>query len=214
MKVKKNYIRPKEQIQIKIYIPNLVQKGKKENQKIRRLLKLTSGGKNCNVEIEMKILTLPIETLLSCENYKLEYINGNYHLKTNKLFAKEQLIFNIQNYIQGVNNKVKPRIDSLEGNNSKQPKIKVEEDKVIVNVPDIENNVPKRLNCKIECYISQSYKISILIDSVIIPIAYNFQAYDFSSCSYTSKNIEIYIPKDNIYDNFVKYLPENDILTL
>ena len=54
MKVKK-YIKPKEQIQIEIYIPNLLQKGKKENQRIRRLLKLTSGNTNCKVEIEMKI---------------------------------------------------------------------------------------------------------------------------------------------------------------
>ena len=36
MKVKK-YIKPKELIPIEIYIPNLVEKGKKENQRIRRL---------------------------------------------------------------------------------------------------------------------------------------------------------------------------------
>ena len=71
-----------------------------------------------------------------------------YLLKTNKLFAKEQLIFNIQNYIQGVHNKVKPRIDSLEGNTSKQPKIKVEEVVVIVDILDIENDEPKELIVK------------------------------------------------------------------
>ena len=32
----KNYIPAKEPIQIEIYIPNSVQRGKKENQKIRR----------------------------------------------------------------------------------------------------------------------------------------------------------------------------------
>jgi len=67
----------------------------------------------------MKILTLPIEILLSFKNYKLEYIKGNYHLKTNKIFTKEQLIFDFQNYIQCENYTKKERIDSLEGNTSK-----------------------------------------------------------------------------------------------
>ena len=92
----------------------------------------------------MKIVALPIETLLSCKNYQLEYIKGNYHLKANKLSAKEQLIFDIQNYIQGENYTIKERIDSLEGNTSKQPKINLKEDKLIVDIPDIKNNEPKR----------------------------------------------------------------------
>ena len=215
MKVK-NYIRPREQIQIEIYIPNLLEKGKKENQRIRRLLKLTSGNTNCQVEIEMKILTLPIETLLSCKDYQLEFIKGNYHLKANKLFAKEKLNFDIQNYIQGESYTIKERIDSLEGNTSKQPKINIEENKIIVNIPDVENNEPKRIYCKIECYISQNYKIPIIIDSVIIPIYYTFQVYDFSNHCFTSNNIEILIPSEyNKYDdNFIKCLPENNYLTL
>ena len=54
----------------------------------------------------------------------------------------------MQNYIQGDNNKTKPRIDSLEDNTSKQPKIKVEEVVVIVDILDIENDEPKELIVK------------------------------------------------------------------
>lgn len=105
----------------------------------------------------MKILTLPIEILLSFKNYKLEYIKGNYHLKTYRIFAKEQLIFDFQNYIQCENYTKKERIDSLEWNTSKQPKINVQENKLIINIPDFENNEPKRIHCNIECHISQNY---------------------------------------------------------
>ena len=213
MKVKK-YIKPKELIPIEIYIPNLVEKGKKENQRIRRLLKLTSGNSNCEMEIDMKILTLPIETLLSCENYQLEYINGNFHLKTNKLFSKEKIIFHIQNYIKGENNIIKERIDSLEANTSREPKIKTENNKLIVIIPEIENNEPKRINCKIECYLSPKYKISIIIDSVIMPIYYSFEAYDYINSCYTSKDIEILIPRNNYNLNFKRYLPESNKLAI
>ena len=162
----------------------------------------------------MKILTLPFEILLSCKNYQLEYIKGNYHLKTNRLFPKEQLIFDIKNYIKGENYIIKERIDSLEENTSKQPEINLEEDKLIVNIPDIGKCEPKRIHCKIECYFSQNYKISIIIDSVIIPIYYTFQVYDFCNQSFTSNKIEILIPDGKSDDNFIKYLPENDYLTI
>ena len=45
----------------------------------------------------MKILTVPIELLLSCENYTLEYINENYYLKDYQLFSEEKLVFEIEN---------------------------------------------------------------------------------------------------------------------
>ena len=37
-------------------------------------------------------------------------------------------------------------------------------------MPEIENNEVKRINCKIEIYLSKDYKISIIIDSVIMVI--------------------------------------------
>ena len=48
--------------------------------------------------------------------------------------------------------------------------------KLVVNISHIENNEPKRIHCKIKCYISQNNKISLIIDSIIIPIYYSFQA--------------------------------------
>ena len=213
MKVKK-YIGPKEQIPIEIYIPKLIEVGKKENQRIRRLLKLKSRDSYCDVEIDMKILTLPIETLLSCENYKLEYIEGNFILKTKRLLSNEQLVFHIQNYIQGEYNSIKARMESLEGCTSKQPKIIIEKNKLIVDIPEIEGNEPKRINCKIESFLSPNYKISIIIDSVIVPINFDFQIYDFLNHCYTSKDIEILIPKDDFAYNFIKYLPDNNKLKL
>ena len=210
MKVK-NYIQPKEPIQIEIYIPNLLT-GKKEIQKIRRILKLTAGD-TCEVEIEMQILTVPIQLLFSCQNYKLEFKNGSYYLKTNQLFLNEKLFFKIQNYIKGDSNKLKIRIDSLEGNTAKEPKINIEdENSFILEMPTLENNEVKRINCKIECFLSQNYKIPIRIDSVIMPINFTFQIYDYSNHVFTSNRVNLLLPTGNYENNnnFVKYFPENE----
>ena len=212
MKVK-NYIQSKEPIQIEIYIPNLITKNKKEIQKIRRILKLTAGD-TCKVEIEMQILTVPIQLLFSCENYELEFKNDSYYLKTNQLLSKEKLTFKIENYIKGDNNQLKVRIDSLEGNTSKEPKINVEENSFIVEMPQIDDNDVKRINCNIECFISQNYKIPIKIDSAILPINYSFQIYDYSNRTFTSNKLNLLLPtgryENNNY-NFVKYFNNTEI---
>ena len=137
MILEKSEIKSKNEIQIKITIPENINKGKKEIQKIRRKLKLTSTSSNSKgeVEIEMKILTIPIEILLSCDNYELEYINGVYRLKTYQLFSKEKIIFRIQNYLKGDKNIIKSKFEYLEGNNtSEMIDLTVQEDKLIVTL--------------------------------------------------------------------------------
>ena len=166
MKVK-NIIKPKEMIPIELYFSNIINKDKIENQRIKRLLNLKAGESNFDIELDIKLLTLPIEILLSCENYQLQYIKGNYVLKTNQLYTTEKLIFHIDNYISGEKNQIKARIVSLEGNKSKKPYIKVERNILIVDFDYSNNDKPKRINCKIECYLTENYKISIIIDSVI-----------------------------------------------
>ena len=134
------------------------------------------------VKLKQKyISTVPIELLFSCDNYKLQFKNENYNLETKQLIYKEKLIFNIQKYIKGENINIKHRIESFDGNTANEPSIHVEKDKVILTIPKIENKKAKRLNCKIEFYISKNFKIPILIDCEIIPIDFNFLVYDFSN---------------------------------
>ena len=81
-----------------------------------------------------------------------------------QLFSEEKLIFKIQNYIKGLNNYIKTRIESLAGNTSKKPNVisnkklikviseeskktqKKKEYNLSVNVPKIKNNEAKRIN--------------------------------------------------------------------
>ena len=215
MKVKKSF-QSKELIQIEIYIPNNKQKGKIENQIIKRKLILSAGKSNCELEIEMKILTVPIELLLSCENYKLEFLNQNYYLKAYQLLSNENLIFTIQNYIKGDIYEIQTRIESLEENTSKQPTIISKGNSVTINMPKIKNDEVKRINCKIECYIGKNYIIPIIIDSVLMPINYSFQVYDFLSHDFISNKLELLLPTKNYSNNkykFIKYLP-NDIIEI
>ena len=195
MKVKKNFL-AKEPIEVEIYIPNLISKDKKEIQKIKRLLKLKAGTSECKIIIEMNIITVPLQILFSCENYQLQYINENFYLKTEQLLSGEIIQFKIQNYIEGENLIIQTRIDSLDNNNSNIPIITFKKDTVEVEIPKMTQI--KRLNCKIECYISGNYNIPIIIDSVIIPNDFDFEIYDFSKHCFNNK-IDLFIP--SIYKN-------------
>jgi hypothetical protein len=89
--------------------------------------------------------------------------------------------------------------------------LKEEKDKLIVTLPNIINE-PKRVNYKIECYISKNYNIPIIIDSAIIPIDYSFQVWDFLSKNFKTEKLEILLPI--IYNSgenyFTKYNDENE----
>ena len=210
MKVK-NIIKANENILIEIYFPKNVNKQEIENQKIRRILELKSKETHFQIEIEVKILTLPIKLLLSCNNYKLEYMNNNYYLKTNQLYSKEELIFNIQNYFEEVKIKFKNTIDSfpLEGNTSPKPKIILRDNKIKINLSKMKNNEEKRLNYKIVFYFNKTYKIPIIIDSVIMPLENIFQVYDFLNKCFISEKLDLIIPNQN--EGIFYYIGENKL---
>ena len=211
----KTYTKAREPIRVKIYIPNIINELEKkdiQNQKIGFLLKLIIGGtKNLEIPIEIKILRVSIKILFSCNNYKLEFFKGNFYLKTNKLYPEEKLIFNINNYIKVIDIIDKTMVEPLEGNQAEKPDIYLEENKMLVKIPKVNNIKAKRLNYKIDCYINSKFKIPIIIDSAIIPYShYSFQIYDFFTHSFTSNQIKILLPpisfkekdfykKDNFY---------------
>ena len=131
-----NFIKAKENIQIEIYFPKNVNRREIENKKIRRILELKTKEDHFQIEIEIKILTVPLKLLLSCKNYKLEYMNDSYYLKTNELFSNEELIFNIQNYFGEEKRKMKisNKILELKGNTSPGPDIEVRDNKIKINL--------------------------------------------------------------------------------
>ena len=203
------YIPAKETINVEIDIPEKYNKDKIENQKMIGILKLTSGEAKYEIIIDINILNVPCALLLSCEEYKLEYTNGNYYLKTNKLYSNQIINFKIKNYYKGENIIIKQRIDSLEGNNSQIPTIKIENNNLIVKIAEENNNEAKHLNCKIECYISLNYKISIRIQCAIIP-NYSFQIYDYLNQCFTSNNLVLYSYIKFFDDRyFLEYIPDN-----
>ena len=215
MKVK-NIIQANENIPIEIYFPKNINKWEIENQKIRRILQLKTREAHFQIEIEVKILTIPINLLLSCKNYKLEYRNNKYYLKTHQLYSKEELIINIQNYFEEGKIKFNNKIDSfpLEGNTSPKPKIILRgNNKIKINLPKVRNNEEKRLNCEIVFYFNKTYKIPIVIDSAIIFKENIFQVYDFLNKCFISEKLYIIISNQNINSNigFINYIRDNKI---
>ena len=210
IKVKKN-IAPKETIQIEIKIPELKENEKISNCKYLGVLKLISGQSNYEIILDINILIVPNELLLSCRNYKLELKNGNYYIYTNDLISRENLIFKIKSHFKGEYYFIETKIILLEGNESEKPTIEKDHDEIKIIVPDSSS---KRLCCKIEFYLSLNYKIPIIIDSIILP-DYNIQFYDYLKKKFVSliRNdyYDLILP---IYDknlfkenNFTEYLP-------
>jgi len=205
-----NFIKAKENIQIEIYFPKNVNRREIENKKIRRILELKTKEDHFQIEIEIKILTVPLKLLLSCNNYKLEYMNDSYYLKTNELFPNEELIFNIQNYFGEDKRKMKiaNKILDLKGNTSPKPKIKVSDDKIKISLEDCE----KRLNCKIIFYFDKFYEIPIVLNSAIIPSENIFQVYDFLNKCFKPKTLDLIFPnKNNNKKYFFHYIPKNKL---
>ena len=201
MKVK-NIIQANENIPIEIYFPKNINKWEIENQKIRRILQLKTREAHFQIEIEVKILTIPINLLLSCKNYKLEYKNNKYYLKTQQLYSKEELIFNIQNYFEEGKIKFNNKICSfpLEGNTSPKPKIILRgNNKIKIDLPKLRNDEEKRLNCEIVFYFNKTYKIPIVIDSAIMPKENIFQVYDFLNKCFISDKLYIIIKLKSNY---------------
>ena len=94
----------------------------------------------------------------------------------NNYFLKRKLVV-IENYNEVEKNEIKTRIENLEGNTSENSKMDILENRLIVEMPDIGQNGPKRINCRIECYFSQNYKNPIIIDNPSINLI--FEVYDF-----------------------------------
>lgn len=162
----------------------------------------------------MKILTIPIELVISCENYKLKFKNDNYYLEEINYFQEKHLCFKLHNYYEGENIIIKPRIILLKRNTSLEPKVNLEEENLIVNIPEIKDDEVKRLNCKIECYIKENYCIPIIFDSAIVPEVFEFQLYDYLNHCFSSNDISTLIPiqENESYNyNFIKYLPNNTL---
>jgi len=213
MKVK-DIIKANENIPIEIYIPKNINEWEIENQKIRRILELKTRETHFQIEIEVKILTVPFNLLLSCKNFKLEYMNNKYYLKTHQLYSKEEIIFNIQNYFEEGKIKFKNKIDSfpLKGNTSPKPKIILRNNNQIkINLPKVKNDEEKRLNCEIVFYFNKTYKIPIILDSAIIPKENIFRVYDFLNKCFISNTLDIIIPNKNNYSKeyFINYIRNN-----
>lgn len=98
----------------------------------------------------------------------------------------------------------------LEGNTSPKPKIILRDNKIKINLPKIINNKEKRLNYKIVLfYFNKTYKIPIIIDSVIMPLENIFQVYDFLNKCFISEKLDLIIPNQN--EGIFYYIGENKL---
>jgi hypothetical protein len=79
--IKKTIPKESKNIEIEIRIPSYIERGKKEIHQIHRFLYLKSGDSECEIKIEMKVITIPFEILLSYSKYELEYKSVLFQLQ-------------------------------------------------------------------------------------------------------------------------------------
>ena len=192
-------IKAKHNIELSIIIPESVNKNEEEWHKIKRKLILsTNDNIQCEIDIEIYIQTIPIGLFISCEKYKIKYLNGKYFLDSKKFLSKEEIEIKIKSYYEDEQFNIKTRIQSLDKNTCDKPSFGFKDDKCIIKIPkaDASKDI-MRLNCILEIYLFSDYYIPIQIDAAIIPIDFDLVFFDFISKQYKKNDkMEIILPED------------------
>ena len=158
-----------------------------------------------NLECKIIIKTMPIKSILSCDQYSLLYQNQKFILNCDKLISGEEISFKLKNFNSSLNRYLAYRIIALENNSANQPQFsRKNKNKVFFTVPEYnkvhDSQIP-RLNCLFELVFNDN-KISILIDAIIIPIEFNFELYDYYDKDFKNDDSPIYIyASDEILEN-------------
>jgi len=170
---------------IQIKVPNQIEEDKDEIHIISFILDFESKkGLKLSLECKIIIKTIPIKSILSCDKYSLLYQNQKFIVNIDKLLSEDKIVFQLKNYPNSsLHSYFGARIVALENNSADQPTFdKENNDEVTLYVPNYkkthESQIP-RLNCLFELVLNENYKISIIIDAIIIPIEYNFELYDY-----------------------------------
>ena len=187
-------------ILIEIKIPNAKREDKDEKHIIPFILNFeTTKGLKLNLECKITtIKTIPIKSLLSCDKYQFIYKDQKFFLNTDKLISGEEINFSLKNYPNSsLSRFFGARIVALENNSADQPKFSKE------NTNEVTLEIPKyvkthdlqipRLNCLFELVLNDNYKISIIIDVIIVPIEFSFELYDYYDKKFTNGDLPVNI---------------------
>ena len=169
----------------------------------------------------------PIIVKFSTNNKKIIMENSSFLISSN-LYSGEEISFDLQQVEKIKEMQLQPfiQIEGLKDNDSKEPEILINEekgdmekdnDKCKINIIIPKNGEEnKKMKIYLNIYYTDLFKISLLIDSIILPFNYKLLFYDFLSRQYKEENFVIKynftkkLEKNNIFNIYLKFEFPND----
>ena len=187
-------------------------------------LKLSSENyKEIIIPFNFSLNIVPLSIIFSSFDYKLNYDSNTnaFYLNSPFLYANSFINFSFK-YLYFSNNdnqlndnivSLDYRLDSLESNTSIKPKIAKEKNKLILQIPNYENEKNNTINFILNIYFSSTFYINIKFNSKIYPLKFNVEWYSFDKKAFSDEDIIIYLDKENLpyeYNIYLKFktIPE------
>jgi hypothetical protein len=176
--------------QLEITIPKInAEKTDKELYNIKCQIQFNSpGSTSCLLDCEFNIEVIPLNIIIYCKEYNLAKIdNENYKLCLTHIPSGSPINLYFKNYnIDNVLN-FTYKIESLENNTSEKPDIKRDKEHLELTLGKKDDNLLKRLVCKLYLNFNNIFNFIINIDCYLIPFDFNFEVYDYNNKSFSNR---------------------------
>ena len=168
------------------------------------------------IPFNLSLNIVPLSILFNSIDFKLNYDSENniFYFGTSSLFGNSTIQFSFnylyisENMNQLNNNTVifDYSLDSLENNTSNKPILVKEKNKLIIKIPNYENEENNTLNFMLNIYFTSTFFINIKFNSKIYPLKFDFEWYSYNKKTFIDDDIIIYIEKDIIPYEYILFL--------
>lgn len=151
----------------------------------------TNAIKNLELPFEISLGIVPLKARLHCIEYPLVKEQNHLRLCCDKIESKSQISIEIINYYIHNRFLVAFELEPLEDNEARKPEMSIDDNKkqIILKFPSVKTATRCKFNIKIA--LSQNFVYTILCDLVIMPLAFVFETYNFTTQQFQRKDCPI-----------------------
>ena len=174
------------------------------------------------IPFNLKVNIVPLSILFSLVDYKLKYNSelNEFMFVSPNLYAnsKIQFLFKylyVSKFPKQLNNNIVDfdcSFESLENNFSIIPTIQKEDNKLILIIPNNEDEQNNILNFILRIYFSSTFYINIKFNSKIHPVDFDFKWYSYTKEKFVNDKIKIYIDEQSLPYDYTLYFKINSYI--
>lgn len=134
-----------------------------------------------------------VQRPISCKEYPLEYSNDVFYLFPPKIQPNSILTFQFNNDFRDSSYKSTYQINYFDDNQEVdviEARYINNEDELILLIKDLDKVT--RLHCTLKIKLSETFIVSVEIDSIIVPFVFEFELYDYVQKRYVSDQSLVY----------------------